>query len=132
MVISQALAISQLNDLNANYNGGTLAIFSGSAPATVEGAADTGALVSFVFSGTAFATATYTSPYAHAAATFNASSVAPTTSGTAGYAAAFSSAGTPLALYTVGTSGADINFGTLTITTGTNVTMSFTHQQAGS
>lgn len=131
MVISQALAISQLDDLNANYNGGTLAIFSGTAPSTVEGASNTGSLVAFTFSSTAFASATYTSPNAHAAASFVSSSVAPTTSGTAGYAAAFSSTGTPLALYTVGTSGADINFGTLTITTGTNVTMSFTQQQAG-
>lgn len=134
MQISQAVANAMLGTLDGYANGGTLVVFGGSVPTTVEGAvATTGNLATLTFQSTAFSAAAFASGYSSATAAFVAASVAPSASGTATYAAAFTSAGTPFALYTVGTSGADLNLGSLTISTGTNLDVtSFVHKLAGS
>jgi hypothetical protein len=115
-----------LNALNTLFNNGTLTIYSGSIPTTPETSATGTSLVTFTFSGTAFAAPVHSAPNMAATANFVAANMNPTASGTAGYARAFESNGTTvLGDYTVSaTSGTDIVLGSTTISLGVPVDMS--------
>lgn len=111
--------------MNALLNSGTLVFYSGTMPSSPETAlSGNTALVTFTFAATAFAAPSYSAGYEQAAATFVASSVAPSSAGTAAFARAFKSDGTTVvADYTVGTSGTDIVIGNTSIQMGVNVSI---------
>ena len=117
MILSLAAGNAAVNAVTALLNAGTppglIKIWTGSAPATPE-TADSGTLLAtLTFSTTAFANAS--SGTATANTITSGTAVA---TGTAGYARAYNAAGTCVLQFTVGTSGADLIFGTLSINSG--------------
>jgi hypothetical protein len=82
-------------------------------------------LVTFTFSATAFGADSFSGGNEQTTASFAATSVAPSSSGTATFARAFQTGGTTVVMdLTIGTSGTDIVIGSTTISTGVNVTLS--------
>lgn len=137
---NDATGIASVNAVAALANGGTLQVYSGTSPGL--NAALTGTLLaSMPLSATAFATATASGGTVTATANAITSATAPA-SGTAGYCAIVKSgASTPptaaqvVAIGTVGTSGANLNLTSTTITTGATVScsaLSITQSQTGS
>jgi hypothetical protein len=124
-MMSMAAAKTALNAITALLNSGTISIYSGSAPATVETAAS-GTLLSsgLTFSATAFGNAT-DSGTGLAVATANTitSDTNAAASGTAGYFRAISSGSTVVLQGTVGTSSADMVLNSTSITAGGTVSV---------
>lgn len=118
-----ASVIAAVNALTALLNSGFLEIYSGSQPA--DDASLTGTkLAKLTFGATAFPTATASggSVTATANAIGSASALA---TGTAGYFALMKSDDTTVVMTgSVGTSGADLNLSSLSITSGVNVSCS--------
>lgn len=126
MNLAQVPGSTGLAAITALLNSGTLVMYSGSQPATPETAlSGNNVLATWTFTSSAFAAPSFGSGNETALANFAAASVAPTANGTVSFARAFKSGGTvPVADFTVSTSGADINLGSITISTGTNVDLS--------
>lgn len=127
LTLSIAARQAALDAVTAKINlggAGNLSIYSGSQPATPDTTATGTLLVTCVLSSTSFG-ATNSSGVATANAITNGNPVA---NGTAGYFRIFAGNGTTAVLDgTVGTSGADLNLGSTTITTGVPVSItSFT------
>lgn len=124
MLISNTLASDMANEfgtlIDAGGSAGSLKFFTGSAP-THTTDADTGTLLAhLVFSRPSFGAAS------SGVATANAitSDTSTPATGTAGYWRAYDSTAVVIAQGTVGTSGADINFNTLSWTAGGIVAVS--------
>jgi hypothetical protein len=125
MKIAQASGAALIAALGALANGGTLVIYSGTQPANPDTAlSGNTALATFTFSATAFGSASHVSNSEQIAASFVAGTVVAAASGTATFARVFASNGTTvIADLTVGTSAADINLNSTSITSGGNVTL---------
>lgn len=126
MKISQNSGSTMIAALGALANNGTLVIYSGTQPTDPDTAlSGNTALATFTFSATAFGAASHVSSTEQIAASFVASTVVASATGTATFARVFKSDGTTVvADLTVGTSGADINLNSASITSGGNVTIS--------
>lgn len=127
-----ATVIAAVNAAAALLNGGTIKIYTGTQPA-LDGAVTGTLLVTLTFSATAFATAVASggTVTATANAITGANAVA---TGTAGYCVLENSSSTVVASGTVGTSGADLNLSSLSITSGTPISCSaftITQSQTG-
>lgn len=96
-----------------------LRIYTGTIPATPDTAASGTLLVTLTCNATAFGTASSGTITANAIPQVDA-----TATGTAGYARLLTSAATTIMDLTVGTSGADVNINTLSLTTGGPVVVS--------
>jgi hypothetical protein len=105
---------AQLNTYGANFNSGTLVIYSGGVPATADTAlsGDT-VLVTLPFSSAAFAAASAGSMTANAITQTNAAA-----SGTASFYRVFNSSSVCIEQGLVATSGADLNMNTTAIVAG--------------
>lgn len=118
-----ATVIASVNAVTALLNSGSIKIFTGSQPA-LNGALTGTLLATLTFSATAFPAATASGGTVTATANAITSGTAVAT-GTAGYFALVKSDGvTVVATGSVGTSGADLNLNTLTITSGNTVSCS--------
>lgn len=118
-----ATVIASVNAVTALLNSGFLQIFTGAQPA-LNGALTGTLLASLTFSATAFPAATASAGTVTATANAITSASAAAT-GTAGYFALLKSDGTTVvATGSVGTSGADLNLSTLSITAGQTVSCS--------
>lgn len=118
-----ATADAAVNAVTALLNSGTINVYSGGQPA-LNGALTGTLLVQLTFGATAFANAIASGGIATGSANAITSGTA-TNTGTAGYFALVKSdASTVVATGTVGTSGADLNFSTLSIVSGAVVTCS--------
>jgi len=118
--VYDASAEAAINAFTALTNSGFIKIYTGSQPA-LNGAVTGTLLVTLTFGATAFANATASAGTASATANSITSGTAGNT-GTAGYHALVKSDGTTIvATGTVGTSGADLNLNTLSITSGNTV-----------
>src|SRR5215469_16062946 len=118
--VYDASAEAAINAFTALPNSGFIKIYTGSQPA-LNGAVTGTLLVTLTFGATAFANATASAGTASATANSITSGTAGNT-GTAGYHALVKSDGTTIvATGTVGTSGADLNLNTLSITSGNTV-----------
>lgn len=115
-LVYDAATIAMLNAYGALLNSGTIKIYTGSQPA-VDGAVTGTLLVTLTFGATAFATATATGSGGSMSANAITSGNAGNT-GTAGYFALVSSGSSVISTGSVGTSGADLNLSTLSITNG--------------
>jgi hypothetical protein len=114
MNLATAAAAAALDAVKALCNSGTLVFYSGTQPSTPETAlSGNTALVTFTFSATAFGADSFSGGNEQTTASFAATSVAPSSSGTA-----------VVMDLTIGTSGTDIVIGSTTISTGVNVTLS--------
>ena len=111
--------------LNGSSPFGRIEIYSGTQPALNGSLTGSGQvlLATLAFSATAFAAATAASGTVTATATTITSGTAAAT-GTAGWFALVTSGGTTVATGTVGTSGADLNLSSLSITSGATVSCS--------
>lgn len=118
-----ASVIAAVNAFTALCNSGFIKIYTGAQPA-LNGAVTGTLLASLTFSATAFPAATASGGTVTATANAITSGTAGNT-GTAGYFALLKSDGTTIvATGSVGTSGADLNLNTLTITSGNTVSCS--------
>jgi hypothetical protein len=97
---------------------GTIKVYSGSRPASPDDAATGTLLATFTLSNPAFGSAS-----AKSAALNTVTSVTAAATGTAGYFRAANSAGTAMFDGTVGTSGAELNLNTVSITSGGTVSI---------
>lgn len=125
--ISQGSGSTMISALGALANsGGTLVIYSGTQPTNPDTAlSGNTALATFTFSTTAFGSAAHVSNTEVITASFSASTVTASATGTATFARMYKSDGTTvIGDLTVGTSGADINLNATAITSGGNVTLS--------
>lgn len=114
---------ASVNAVTALLNSGFIKIFTGSQPA-LNGSLTGTLLATLTFGSTAFAAATASGGTVTAAANAITSGTAGNT-GTAGYFALVASNGTTVvATGSVGTSGADLNLNTLSITSGNTVSCS--------
>jgi hypothetical protein len=117
---NDATVIAGVNAVTALANNGFLRIYTGSQPA-LDGSISGTLLASLTFGSTAFATATANSGTVTATANAIGSGLASAT-GTAGYFAILKSdASTVVMTGSVGTSGADLNLSSLSITSGQTV-----------
>ena len=118
-----AATITAVNAFTATLNSGFLRIYTGAQPA-VNGAITGTQLASLTFSATAFPTAVASAGTVTATANAITSGTAGNT-GTAGYHALLQSNGTTIvATGSVGTSGADLNMNTTSVTSGNTVACS--------
>jgi len=114
---------AMLNAFGALLNSGFIKVYTGSQPAVDVGVTGT-LLVTMTFGATAFASATASGSGGSMSANSITAGTAGNT-GTAGYFALVESGGsTVVATGSVGTSGADLNFNTLSIVSGANVACS--------
>lgn len=117
---SDAVVISSLSQVCSALNSGFLQIFSGPQPTDANQALTGTLLVSLPLSSAAFSTPTASGGAGSRVVTATAGTIASTAaaaSGTAGYFALLKSDGlTVVAMGSVGTSGADLNFNSLSIT----------------
>jgi len=122
-VIAGVTAVKALLD-----GGGTLQIFTGSQPADANQALTGTLLATLTFSSTAFGTPTASGSTGSRIVTATAAAITSGTagnSGTAGYFALVKSDGTTVAaMGSVGTSGADLNMNSTSITAGATVSCS--------
>ena len=122
LTVSTAAGNAQLDAtlglLDAGAAAGTIEVRTGSRPASPDSAATGTLLVSFTLSDPAFAAAASKSASLNTVA--SATAVA---TGTAGYFRALDSNGVAVADGTVGTSGADLNLNTTSITSGGSVSI---------
>jgi hypothetical protein len=117
-----ASVIAAVNAFTALLNNGTLVIYTGSQPA-LNGSLTGTLLATLTFSATAFPTAVASAGTVTATANAITNGIAGNT-GTAGYFALVSSGSATVATGSVGTSGADLNLSTLSITSGQTVSCS--------
>lgn len=117
-----ATVIAAVNAVTALFNSGFIKVFTGAQPA-LNGAAGGTLLVTMTFGATAFPTATAAGGIVTGTANAITSGTAGNT-GTAGYMALQTSASVMIGTGSVGTSSADLNLNTLTITNGNNVSCS--------
>ena len=118
-----ATVIASVNAVTALLNSGFIKIYTGAQPA-LNGAVTGTLLATMTFSATAFPAATASAGTVTATANAITSGTAGNT-GTAGYHALLKSDGTTIvATGSVGTSGADLNLNTLSITSGNTVSCS--------
>lgn len=113
---------AMLNGLGTALNSGTIKIYTGSQPA-VDVAPTGTLLVTMTFGATAFAAATASGSGGSMSANAITSGTAVAT-GTAGYFVCENSSGTVLFSGSVGTSGADLNLSSLSISSSANVACS--------
>ena len=105
---------AQLNTYGANFNSGTLVIYSGGVPATADTAlSGNTVLVTLPFSSAAFAAASGGSMTANSITQTNAAA-----SGTAAFYRVFNSSSVCIEQGMVATSGADLNMNTTAIVAG--------------
>lgn len=126
MKISQVSGAAMIAALGALANtGGMLKIYSGTQPATPDGALSGNTLLAtFTFNTAAFGAPALVSSNEEILASFVATTVVAAGTGTATFARLFESNGTTVvADLTVGTSGADINLNSTVISAGGNVTL---------
>lgn len=125
MNLAQGAGSVGLAAVTALASNGTLVTYSGTMPANPETAlSGNTALVTHTFQATAFGAPTYASGQETAAANFVANSVAPAAGGTASFMRMYQSGGTVVvADLTVGTTGADVNLASTTITVGVNLNL---------
>jgi hypothetical protein len=124
--ISQAVAKAMCDTLVDAIDvggAGTLAIRSGTRPATTDTAVTGTLLATLTFSATAFGAATTASPSVATAAAITSDSSADNT-GTATWFRIFTGSGTAIADGNVGTSGEDLNLNTVSIVAGAVVSIS--------
>ena len=120
---------TMINAFTALLNNGTLQVYSGSQPA-VDGGLSGTLLATLTFGATAFANAVASGSGGSAAANTITSGNAGNTN-TAGYFALVTSGSATVGTGSVGTSGADLNFNTLSIVSGAVVACTaFTVTQA--
>jgi hypothetical protein len=122
VIAGVAAAVAVLN------SGGTLQILTGSQPADANQALTGTLLATLTFSSTAFGTPTASGSTGSRVVTATANAISSATaaaSGTAGYFALVKADGvTVAAMGSVGTSGADLNLNSLSITSGATVSCS--------
>ena len=124
MKLSNSAAGAMLSALCVLANGGSLKIYTGSAPSNVEDSATGTLLVTLPLSSTAFGSPSSASG-TDAVATANAiSSATCGNSGTAGYFRVVNSSGVAIYQGSVNTSGADLNLGSISLSSGQSVTIS--------
>lgn len=133
MNTARATAIAGLSAMDALLNGGSIAIYSGTQPATPQTALSGNTeLVRHTFNTPAFGTPAWNSGTGkvEAAASFVSTSANPSNSGTAAFARAYASDTTTVVNdYTVGTSTQDLVIGSTSINVGVPVTVnSLTHK----
>ena len=107
---------TMINAFTALLNNGTIQVYSGSQP-SVDGGLSGTLLATLTFGATAFANAAASGSGGSAAANTITSGNAGNT-GTAGYFALVTSGSATVGTGSVGTSGADLNFNTLSIVSG--------------
>ena len=128
-LVYDASTEAMINAFTALLNNGTLQVYSGSQPA-VDGGLSGTLLATLTFGATAFANAVASGSGGSAAANTITSGNAGNTN-TAGYFALVTSGSATVGTGSVGTSGADLNFNTLSIVSGAVVACtSFTVTQA--
>lgn len=125
MKISQASGAAMIAALGALANGGSLKIYSGTQPANPDTALSGNTLLAtFAFNATAFGSPSLISGKEKIAASFVGATVTAAATGTATFGRILESDGTTVvADVTVGTSGADVNLNSTSITSGGNVTL---------
>ncbi len=125
MKISQLGGSTMIAALGALANSGTLVIYSGTQPTNPDtGLSGNTALATFTFNASAFGAASQVSNTEQIAASLVAGTVSASATGAATFARVYKSDGTTVvADLTVGTSGADINLNSTSITSGGNVTI---------
>lgn len=111
-----------INAFTALLNSGTIQVYSGSQP-SVDGGLSGVLLATMTFGATAFGSATASGSGGSASANTITSGTAGNT-GNAGYFALVTSGSSTVATGSVGTSGADLNFNTLSIVSGAVVSCS--------
>lgn len=124
--ISQAVAKAMCDTLVDSIDtggAGTLAIRSGTRPATTDTAVTGTLLATLTFAATAFGAATTASPSVATAAAITSDSSADNT-GTATWFRIFNGSGTAIMDGNVGTSGEDLNLNTVSIVAGAVVSIS--------
>ena len=128
-LVYDAATEAMINAFTALLNNGTLQVYSGSQPA-VDGGLSGTLLATLTFGATAFANAVASGSGGSAAANTITSGNAGNTN-TAGYFALVTSGSATVGTGSVGTSGADLNFNTLSIVSGAVVACTaFTVTQA--
>ena len=128
-LVYDASTEAMINAFTALLNNGTLQVYSGSQP-SVDGGLSGTLLATMTFGATAFANATASGSGGSAAANTITSGNAGNTN-TAGYFALVTSGSATVGTGSVGTSGADLNFNTLSIVSGAVVACTaFTVTQA--
>ena len=115
-LVYDASTEAMINAFTALLNNGTIQVYSGSQP-SVDGGLTGTLLATMTFGATAFANATASGSGGSAAANTITSGNAGNT-GTAGYFALVTSGSATVGTGSVGTSGADLNFNTLSIVSG--------------
>jgi hypothetical protein len=125
MKISQSAGGAMISSLGALANSGTLKIYCGTQPSNPDTALSGNTLAAtFTFNSSAFGSASLNSGKMKIAASFAATTVTAAASCTASFARMLQSDGTTvIADLTVGTSGADVNLNSTSITSGGNVTL---------
>jgi hypothetical protein len=123
---ASATADAELDARKALYDSGTIVIYSGTQPTDPDTAlSGNTVLATFTFSSTACGSDSTSGSYRVCTLSLSASTVTAAATGTASFARAFQSDGTTaIEDWTVGTSGADINLNSTSITSGGNVTLS--------
>jgi hypothetical protein len=122
-LLYDAAADASVNAISALLNSGFLKVYTGAQP-VLDGALTGTLLVTLTFANPAFGAATATSMVATAAANTITSGQAGNT-GTAGYFALVKSDGTSTVITgTVGTSGCDLNFSSVSFSNGATVSVS--------
>lgn len=125
---TDAVVIAALNTVATTLNGGFLMIYTGSQPGDANQAVTGTLLAKLPLGATAFSAATASGATGSRVATANANSIgsaAALATGTAGYFVLYKSDGlTVVGMGSVGTSGADLNLNSLSITSGVLVTCS--------
>lgn len=121
---TNAAAGAMLAALTTLVNGGSIKIYTGAAPTNVETAATGTLLATLALSATAFG-APSSSAGTDAVATANAvTSATAVATGTAGYFRVCNSSGTAIWQGAIGTSGSDLNIGTVSISSGGTIAVS--------
>jgi hypothetical protein len=125
MKIAAASGSTMLDAFKALPDGGTLIIYSGTQPTNPDTAlSGNTALATFTFNSPSFGTNSSSGGYQVTTASFVAGTVTAGATGTASFARVLKSNGTTaVADVTVGTSGADVNLNSVSITSGGNVTL---------
>jgi len=121
-LFNDATIVAGVNAVTALLNSGTLKIYTGSQPA-LDGSLTGTLLVTLTFSATAFPTAVASGGNVNATASSITAGTAGNT-GTAGYFALLTSGSATVMTGSVGTSGADLNLNSTSISSGASVSCS--------
>jgi hypothetical protein len=121
--------LTQLDALKAVFNGGTLKIYTDASPKDPDVAFSGTLLATFSFSATAFGAdgapaGSFPSKTVTTTASFSASTVTAAATNTAASFGLFDSSGNLRGTGSVGTSGADLNFNSVSFSSGANITIS--------